>query len=197
MLQNISSRLWTIQFAGWVGLESRQKRRLTVTSLSLVFSNRYNMISCVKIVEPNSILIWFTWSNLHSIKLSGLPSSWARLFFVFVEQSFLDLSRLSVAGGLHVSRDDTSACALRHILYTVLYSIVLYSLKESWWSNSKESCNNTQQTLFHEPTFVDLEKHREINGPTLGQHWEMAWWNWLTCLIGSCSATSLDCEPAT
>ena len=122
MLQNINSRPRMIQFSGWVGPVSRQKRRPALTSLSPVFSNCYNMISCVRIVEPNFIQILFTWSNLPPIKLSGLPSSWDRLLFVFDEQSFLDLSRLSVAGGLNVSRDDTSACA--YDTYRVQYSTI-------------------------------------------------------------------------
>ena len=48
----------TIQFAGWVGPVSSQKKRPSVTILQPMFSNRYNMISYVKVVEASFIPIW-------------------------------------------------------------------------------------------------------------------------------------------
>ena len=48
--------------------------------------------------------------------------------------------------------------------------------------------------MVREPKFVDPEK---VDGPKLGQHCEMAWWNWLTCLVGPQAGESVDCGPST
>ena len=114
------------------------------------------MTSFVKIIELNFIPIWFTWSNLHPDKLSGLSSSWARLFFLFfMSRAFLIRQRYQSRGGLDVSRDNTSAYALRHISCGVLYSTTLYFKRKQ------------------------TEKHSELNGPEI----DSTLWNGMMELV--------------
>ena len=42
-----------------------------------------------------------------------------------------------------------------------------------------------------------LRKHREINGPILGQSCEMTCWNWLTCMVCPHSSESVECGQPT
>ena len=52
----------------------------------------------------------------------------------------------------------------------------------------KRGCAN-RQILLRTAKIVDLEK---VDGPKLGHACEMAWWNWLACLICPQSAESVD-----
>ena len=65
--------------------------------------------------------------------------------------------------------------------------------KEADSRTLKRACANLQIFL-RAAKLVELEK---VNWPKLGQHFEIAWWNWLTCFVGPQSGESLDCGPST
>ena len=64
-----------------------------------------------------------------------------------------------------------------------------------WIVELERDCDTRQKNyVVCGPKFVDLGK---VDGPTLGQHCEMAWWNWLTCLVGPQSGESVDFGTST
>ena len=95
--------------------------------------------------------------------------TYARLFFVVYEQSFVDSSRLSVAGGA-----ETTLQLVRSDTYRARYCTVQYcTLQKEADSRTLKSVAILDKNESESQKFGDIEKHPEINGPKLGQHCEM------------------------
>ena len=72
------------------------------------------------------------------------------------------------------------------------FKLLRNNISEADSQNLKRACAN-RQILLRAAKFVELEK---VNEPKLGQHCEIAWWNWLTCLVGPQSSESVDWGPS-